>query len=245
MADGPAFIQLVGLATMVGIAVLAGFGCAFWLGASPGLLSLCVGLILGIMLATILFEFLPALELTFNLILPLLGMATIGFVAAALVHGLARTSLPARHSADEAAMWSVILAVMTSDVVEGFTLAFSSALSLQLMFFATGAFMVKNLLEGITEASVLRWQERSRSQIWLAGVAAVAMLLTAAAASWWLATSGELQEATRRTLFAVIIGALLYVSVFDLALRLEWNLTQKAGLVGGFLGTAAISLIID
>ena len=139
-------------------------------------------------------------------------------------------------------MWSVILAVMTSDVVEGFTLAISGALSLRLLLFTTGAFMLKNLLEGITEATVLRWQGRSRNQIWFAGIAAAAIVLLSTAASWGFATSGDLQEGTRRMLFAAIIGALLYVSVFDLALRLEWNLTQKAAMLGGFLGTAAVTL---
>jgi len=102
--------------------------------------------------------------------------------------------------------------------------------------------MTKNILEGITEATVLQWQERSRNQIWFAGFAAAAIVLLSTAASWGLVPSGDSQEGTRRTLFAAIIGALLYVSVFDLALRLEWNLTQKAALLAGFLGTAAVTL---
>lgn len=242
MNGGPVFVQVVGLAGMVGLAVLIGFWCALRLRPSPGLLSLGVGGTLGIISATILFEFLPALNLSSTMILPALGAASLGFVGAAIVHGLARAGLPSPQSSEEAAMWSVILAVMTSDVVEGFTLAVSGALSLRLLLFVTGAFMTKNLLEGITEATVLRWQERSGNQIWFAGFAAAAIVLLSTAASWGLVTSGDLQEGTRRTLFAAIIGALLYVSVFDLALRLEWNLTQKAATLAGFLGTAAVTL---
>ncbi len=244
MNGSPAFLQVVGLVGLVGVSVLTGVWCGLRLKASPGLLSICVGGILGIIPGTILFEFLPALNLNSEVILSTLGGASLGFVSAVVVHGLARTGLPRRQSSEEAAMWSVILAVMTSDVVEGITLALSGALSLRLLFFATTAFMLKNLLDGITEATVLRWQGRSRNQIWFAGIAGAAIVLLSAAASWMLATSGDLTEGTQRTLFAAIIGALMYVSVFDLALRLEWNLAQKAAVLGGFLGTAVITLMI-
>ena len=244
MTGGSSLLQVVGLAAIIGIAVLTGFWSALRFQGSPRLLSFCVGGVMGIIPGTILFEFLPALNVTLDIVLPLLVAATLGFLAAAVVHCLVRVGLPRRQAAEEVGTGAVIVAVVTNDVVEGFTLAFSGVLSARILLFAGIVFILKNALEGFTEATVLRWQDKSRKLIWAAGIATAAAVLLAAGASGWFAVSGVLDEGTQKKVFAAIIGALLYVSVFDLALNLEWNFIQKATALTGFLATGVVSLMV-
>ena len=124
------------------------------------------------------------------------------------------------------------------DVVEGLTLGFTSLLSVQLLLFSTVVFFSKNVLEGFTEATVLKWNGSSASRIWGAGMAAV---VVAAAAVTWL----DLGESSHTLLFAGATGMLLYVSAFQLARTLEWNSQQKICALGGFVLTGIIAGVIE
>lgn len=242
---GPLLVQVVGLAAVVGLAVLVGFWFASWTDASPGLLSCCVGAILGIILGAIVFEFVPALEITVSTALVKLGVAAAGFAGAAAIHGVALSGVPGRHSSGEVGMSSFILAVVTDDVVEGLTLGFAGGLSTELLLFGAAAFLSKNVLEGFTEATVLRWQERIPGRFWAAGMAAAAAVVLAAFAAGWLTTAHELAPTSRQLLFAASTGALLYASVFELARNLEWNNGQKAWALIGFVATGVITFVVE
>jgi len=244
MSGDTSFVQLIGLATTVGLAVLVGFWGASRATASPAVLSCCVGGIMGIIPATIIFEFLPALNITAATALATLGIVAVGFLVAGGFHVLVQSGLPDRHTFQEGQLSSFLLAVVTDDVIEGFTLAFSSALSVRLLLFATMAFILKNALEGFTEATVLQWEGRSRRRTWAAGVAAATAVVLAAVAAWWFTAAGGLGDAGQRAMFAAATGALLYVSVFELARNLEWNRTQKLAALAGFVATGAVAMIV-
>jgi zinc transporter ZupT len=245
MSGDTSFVQLVGLAATVGLAVLVGFWAASRALASPFVLSCCVGGIMGIIPGTIIFEFLPALNISdVATVLATLGIMAVGFLVAGGFHVLVQSGLPDRHSLQEGQLSSFLLAVVTDDVIEGFTLAFSSALSVRLLLFAATAFIVKNVLEGFTEATVLQWEGKGRRRTWAAGVAAAVAVVLAAAGAWWFIASGGLGDAGRRAMFAAATGALLYVSVFELARNLEWNRTQRLSALVGFVATGAVAAIV-
>lgn len=245
MSGDPLLGPVVGLAGVVGLAVLIGFWVASWTNPSPTLLSCCVGAILGIIFGAIVFEFLPALEITFNTAPLKLSVAGVGFVVAAAIHRVVLSGLPGRHSFEEAGMSSFILAVVMDDVVEGLTLGFASALSVQLLLFSAVVFLSKNILEGFTEATVLRWQEKRAMRTWAAGVAAVIAVVLAAVAALWLSISSERGSGSRQLLFAASTGALLYVSVVELARNLEWNRAQKVCALLGFVATGVITFMVE
>ncbi len=245
MSGDTSFVQLVGLAATVGLAVLVGFWAASWATASPAVLSCCVGGIMGIIPGAIIFEFLPALNISdVATALATLGVVAVGFLVAGGFHVLVQSGLPDRHTFQEGQLSSFLLAVVTDDVVEGFTLAFSSALSVRLLLFATMAFILKNALEGFTEATVLQWEGRSRRRTWAAGVAAATAVVLAAVAAWWFTAAGGLGDAGQRAMFAAATGALLYVSVFEVARNLEWNHTQRLSALVGFVATGAVAMVV-
>jgi zinc transporter ZupT len=200
---------------------------------------------MGIIPGTIIFEFLPALNISdVATALATLGIVAVGFLVAGGFHVLVRGGLRDRHSFQEVQTSSFLLAVVTDDVVEGFTLAFSSALSVRLLLFAATAFIVKNILEGFTQATVLQWEGMSRQRTWAAGLAAAVAVVLAAAVSWWFAAAEGLGDDGRRAMFAAATGALLYVSVFELARNLEWNRTQRLSALVGFVATGAVAAIV-
>jgi zinc transporter ZupT len=244
MSGDASFAQLVGLAATVGLAVLVGFWGASRAAASPAVLSFCVGGIMGIIPGAIIFEFLPALHITTATALTTLGIVAVGFLVAGGFHVLVQRGLPDRHSFQEAQLSSFLLAVVTDDVMEGFTLAFSGALSLRLLLFAATAFILKNILEGFTQATVLQWEGKSLRRTWAAGVVSATAVVLAAAASWWFAAAGGLGEAGQRAMFAAATGALVYVSVFELARNLEWNRTQRLSALVGFVATGVIAVVV-
>ena len=98
----PSTVQVIGLAGLVGLAVLVGFRVALWTNAAPWLLSCCVGLILGIMLGAIIFEFLPALRNTSTKGALKIVLGVVGFLLAWIIHAVVRSGLPAHHSFEEA-----------------------------------------------------------------------------------------------------------------------------------------------
>jgi zinc transporter ZupT len=199
---------------------------------------------MGIIPGTIIFEFLPALHITTATALTTLGIVAVGFLVAGGFHVLVQRGLPDRHSFQEGQLSSFLLAVVTDDVIEGFTLASSSALSVRLLLFTAVAFILKNALEGFTQATVLQWEGRSLRRIWSAGVAAATAVVLAAAASWYFAVGGGLGEAGQRAMFAAATGALVYVSVFELARNLEWNRTQRLSALVGFVATGVIAVVV-
>ncbi len=244
MNDDSSVIQVIGLAAVVGFAVLVGFWGASRARASPGVLSCCVGVIMGIIPGTIAFEFLPALKITSGTAPLVIGMMFAGFVLTAIFHNLVQRRWPVHQSFEDIEMSSFILAVVTDNVVEGFTLAFSSALSVGLLLFTATAFVLKNILEGFTEATVLQWEEMSARRVWAAGLAAAMAVVIAAALSWWFAEVGGPGEGARRVMFATVTGMLVYISVFQLARNLEWNAIQRVSAITGFAVTGAVALSV-
>lgn len=240
MGSDPSTLQVIWLAGLVGLAVVVGFRVALWTNASPWLLSCCVGLIVGIILGTIIFEFLPALNNQSTSVLAKISVGVIGFIAAWVVHAFVRSGLPDPDSFSEARMSFFILAVVIDDVVEGVTLGFTRLLSAQLLLFSAVIFSSKNILEGFTEASVMRWNGSRASRIWAAAFAAAMAVVAAAAVAVWLG----LGETSRTLLFAAATGMLLYVSVVQLARNLEWNKIQMYSALIGFAGTGIISLLL-
>jgi zinc transporter ZupT len=200
---------------------------------------------MGIIPGTIVFEFLPELRSASTAAVLKIIVGVAGFLVAAAVHAVVRSGLPERHSLDEGQMSSFILAVVTDDVVEGLTLGFASSLSVRLLIFSSMAFLSKNILEGFTEASVLRWAGSRTSRIWAAGTAAAIAVVVAATAAVWLALDAGLGDAGRQLMFAAAVGMLLYVSVFELARNLEWNVAQKLCASVSFALTAATALILE
>ena len=233
-------VPVIGLAGLVGLAVLVGFRVALWTNASPWLLSCCVGLIIGIMLGAIIFEFLPALRDTPTTVALKIVVGVAGFLLAWVIHAIVRSGLSDHHSFEEAPRSLFILDVVMDDVVEGLTIGFTSLVSVQLLLFSIVVFFSKNVLEGFTEATVLRWNGSRESRIWAAGMAAVVAVVAAAAAVTW----PGLGEPSHTLLFAGATGMLLYVSAFQLARTLEWNSQQKICALGGFVLTGIIAGVI-
>ena len=161
----PSTVQVIGLAGLVGLAVLVGFRVALWTNAYPWLLSCCVGLIIGIMLGAIIFEFLPALRNTSTRVALKIVVGVVGFLLAWVIHAIVRSGLPDHHSFEEAPRSLFILDVVMDDVVEGLTLGFTSLLSVQLLLFSTVLFFSKNVLEGFTEASVLMERQQGEQDM--------------------------------------------------------------------------------
>lgn len=237
-------MDVMGLAGVVGLAALAGFLISSLINPSPRLLSCCVGGIMGIVLGTIGFEFVPALKITPANALPVLGTAVGGFIAAVIAHALARRGLPERHTFQELAIGSFVLTVVIDDVVEGLTLGFASALSTGLAFFSAASFIAKNILEGFTEATVLRWEGSRKERIWAAGGAAAVAVVPAAVMAASLRANTGPGDSSGTLVFAAATGALMYVSVFALARNLEWNGLQKLCAVIGFVATGIIAVLV-
>ena len=244
MNDDASLAQVLGLAGVVGLGTLVGFLVASRTNGSPRLLSCCVGGIMGIIPGTVIFEFLPALEITSTTALFTLGAAVGGFVVAAVAISQVQRMLPERYSFEEEAMASFVLAVVMDDVVEGLTLGFASALSIQLLLFSTAALFSKNILEGFAEATVLRWEGKRSGRIWTAGGTAAISVVIAAAATMWLRVGSGVGDTRGPLMFASATGALLYVSVFALARNLEWNTVQRRCALLGFVATGLAAFIV-
>lgn len=230
-------MQTVTLALLVGGAVLVGFRAALWATASPGALSWCVGLVMGVIPATVVFEFLPAIDIASGTDSKVIALGA-GFLVAAAVHALVQSGLTGRRSPEEGGTRSFILAVVTDDVVEGLTLGFAGSLSFRLLVFSAVVFLGKNILEGFAAASVLRRQGSTARRTWAGGAAAATAVVVAAAFSTWLAGAGGASEVTRQLMFGGATGMLLYASLMELARNLEWNLGQKIGAAVGFATVA-------